>query len=202
MNGSYIPQIDFMYSDKLTPQAKAPLFAKSDVFGRQINLADYKGKKVLLGFFRHAGCPFCNMRVHTLTKVHEELKQKGLEMIFFFESPEKIIQRSTFHQEVSPIPIISDPEKEIYNAYGIEESGWKSAVGHMTGFVQNFINAKRNGLPVHPMAAGESISTIPAEFLLDENLNVKELHYSQKLTDRMSVNKIKAFASQGRMTLA
>ena len=191
-----------MYSDKLTPQAKAPLFAKSDVFGRQINLADYKGKKVLLGFFRHAGCPFCNMRVHTLTKVHEELKQKGLEMIFFFESPEKIIQRSTFHQEVSPIPIISDPEKEIYNAYGIEESGWKSAVGHMTGFVQNFINAKRNGLPVHPMAAGESISTIPAEFLLDENLNVKELHYSQKLTDRMSVNKIKAFASQGRMTLA
>ena len=191
-----------MYSDKLTPQAKAPLFAKSDVFGRQINLADYKGKKVLLGFFRHAGCPFCNMRVHTLTKVHEELKQKGLEMIFFFESPEKIIQRSTFHQEVSPIPIISDPEKEIYNAYGIEESGWKSAVGHMTGFVQSFINAKRNGLPVHPMAAGESISTIPAEFLLDENLNVKELHYSQKLTDRMSVNKIKAFASQGRMTLA
>lgn len=185
-----------MYSDKLTPQAKAPLFAKSDVFGRQINLADYKGKKVLLGFFRHAGCPFCNMRVHTLTKVHEELKQKGLEMIFFFESPEKIIQRSTFHQEVSPIPIISDPEKEIYNAYGIEESGWKSAVGHMTGFVQNFINAKRNGLPVHPMAAGESISTIPAEFLLDENLNVKELHYSQKLTDRMSISKIRDFVEK------
>ncbi len=183
---------------KLSPSVKAPLFIKTDIFNRKIDLSTYAGKKVLIAFFRHAGCPFCNMRVHSLTKVHEEFKAKGLEMIFFFESSEKVIGRSTFHQEVSPIPLISDPNKEVYNQYGIEESGWKSAVGHMTGFVQNFINAKKNGLPVHPMADGESISTIPAEFLLDENLVVRQLHYSQKLTDRMSLDTIRMFINDAK----
>src|SRR5688500_7903218 len=86
----------------------APIFSLKDVYGRVINLDQYRDKKVLIGFFRHAGCPFCNLRVHTLTKVHEEFKSKGLEMVFFFESREQVILRSTFHQGVSPIPIISD----------------------------------------------------------------------------------------------
>ena len=68
--------------------ALAPLFNKKDIFGRQINIEDYEDKKLFIGFFRHAGCPFCNLRVHALTKVHEKLKAKGLEMIFFFESKE------------------------------------------------------------------------------------------------------------------
>ncbi|HKY54443.1 MAG TPA: hypothetical protein VJM08_09065, partial [Anaerolineales bacterium] len=50
------------------------------------------------------------------------------------------------------------------------------------------------GLPVHMMADGESINTIPAEFLLDKGLVIKKLHYSQTLNDRMEISDIKAFA--------
>lgn len=172
----------------------APHFKLKDVFGRLINLDDYKGKKVLIGFFRHAGCPFCNLRVHTLTKAHETLRSKGLEMIFFFESKEQVILRSSFHKGVSPIPIISDPRKEWYNLYGLESSGYKSTISHITSFVQTVIKAKSTGVPVHMMADGESFSTMPAEFLLDKNLVVKKLHYSQRLNDRMDVEEIMAFA--------
>lgn len=172
----------------------APAFQLKDVFGRIIDLASFKDKKILLAFFRHAGCPFCNLRVHALTKVHEQLKAKGLEMIFFFESKEHIILRSSFHQGVSPIPIISDPAKEWYNKYGLENSGYKSAVSHLTSFVQTVIKAKSAGVPVHIMADGESISTMPAEFLIDKGLVIKRLHYSQSLNDRLEIGEIMKFA--------
>lgn len=172
----------------------APHFNVKDVFGRTIDLNDYKDSKVLLGFFRHAGCPFCNLRVHELSKAHQELKGKGLEMIFFFESKEKVILRSSFHTGVSPIPIVSDPEKVWYNAYGLETSAYKSAMSHLTSFVQAVIKAKSIGAPVHMMADGESINTIPAEFLIDRGLVIKKLHYSKRLDDRMELSDIKRFA--------
>lgn len=177
----------------------APVFKEKDVFNRIIDLDTYKNKKILIAFFRHAGCPFCNLRVHTLTKVYEELKVKGLEMIFFFESKESVILRSTFHQEVSPVPIISDPEKVWYNAYGLEESGYKSTVSHITTFVQTAFKAKMKGVPMHMMADGESIKTMPAEFLVDKNLVIKKVHYSQRLNDRLNVAEIKAFAETGKI---
>jgi len=172
----------------------APIFKLKDVYGRIIDLDQYRDKKVLIGFFRHAGCPFCNLRVHALTKIHADLKALGLEMIFFFESKESVILRSSFHRGVSPIPIISDPEKIWYKNYGLEPSTAKSVISHMTSFVQTAIKAKMEGLPVHAMASGESFSTMPAEFLLDKNLVVKRLHYSERLNDRLDLEDIKDFA--------
>ena len=180
---------------KLAPSVKAPLFSLEDVYGRNIDLSTYAGRKVLIAFFRHAGCPFCNLRVHTLSKAHVDLKEKGLEMIFFFESSEKVILRSTFHQGTSPIPIISDPSKKWYNAYGLEESLTRSIASHMSSFVQTVWKAQREKVPVHLMASGESFSTMPAEFLLDESLSVKKLHYSQRLNDRMDLSEIYGFVA-------
>jgi len=183
----------------LKTTALAPLFNKKDIFGRQINLEDYKDKKILIAFFRHAGCPFCNLRVHALTKVHEKLKAKGLEMIFFFESTDKILLRSTFHKEVSPIPLISDPDKGIYAKYGLEESKSISTKSHITTFIQTAIKAKTKGVPIHMMKDKESINTIPAEFLVDKGLRLKKLHYSKSLTDRLDLDLIDKFAEDSRI---
>jgi hypothetical protein len=131
--------------------------------------------------------------------VHEEFKSKGLDMIFFFESKEQVILRSSFHQGVSPIPIISDPEKLWYKAYGLEPSTLKSVTSHFTSFVQTVIKAKNAGVPVHAMASGESFSTMPAEFLLDKDLIVRRLHYSERLNQRMDISDIRAFAETGKV---
>lgn len=182
---------------KIQANVPAPLFKAKDIFGRQINLEDYKNKRVFIGFFRHAGCPFCNIRVHALTKKHAELKAKGLEMIFFFESQEFLLLKSTFHKEVSPIPLISDPKKVWYSAYGIENSGMKSAVSHLTSFVQTAFKARQLGVPIHMMQSGESISTMPAEFLIDKGLLVRKVHYATGLNDRLDMNILEAFAQDG-----
>ncbi len=184
----------------LSKNSVAPLFKLNDVYGRLIDLSNYKNKRILLGFFRHAGCPFCNLRVHTLTRVHEELKAKDLEMIFFFESKGSVILRSTFHQGVSPIPIISDPEKVWYGKYGLENSLLRSTISHVTSFVQTTAKAKSAGLPVHAMASGESFATMPAEFLLESDLIIKKVHYSERLNDRLDVDDIRRFAETGEVS--
>ena len=178
----------------LTIDVAAPDFELEDIYGRNVRLSDYRGKRVFIGFFRHVGCPFCNMRVHTLQKHRVALQELGMEMIFFFESKKRLLTNSTFHREVNPIPIISDPEKVWYSTYGIESSAAKSAKSHLTHFIQTAIAAKRNGLPVHPMKDGESINTIPAEFYLDENGIIRHLHYCNGLTDRTNPQFLYAFA--------
>ncbi|MDN4165133.1 redoxin domain-containing protein [Cytophagales bacterium LB-30] len=186
---------------QLSTDVSAPLFHLKDIYGRMIDLQTYADKRVFIGFFRHAGCPFCNLRVHALTKEHERLKAKGLEMIFFFESKENVLLRSTFHQEVSPIPLISDPEKKMYAAYGLEPSARIATVSHLSSFVQTAFKARKAGVPMHMMADGESINTIPAEFLIDKGLVVKKVHYAKGLNDRLDIDLIHAFANDGRTTL-
>lgn len=182
---------------KLTADLPAPVFAVKDIYGRMIDLNDYRNKKIFIGFFRHAGCPFCNIRVHALMKVFQELKAKGLEMIFFFESKDNVLLRSSFHKEVSPVPLISDPQKKIYGAYGLEPSLYKSTVSHITTFVQTAYKASKAGVPIHLMASGESLNTMPAEFLVGEGLVIKDVLYSDRLNDRMDMQRIRRFAETG-----
>jgi peroxiredoxin len=173
----------------------APAFSLIDIFDRTIDLKNYKGKKVFIGFFRHAGCPFCNLRVHNLMKIREKLVENNMEMIFFFESKKELMMQSIFHKEVSPVPLIADPEKKWYNIYGIENSLLKTSMSHLTSFIQTAIAAKKKNLPIYAMASGESFSTIPAEFLLDENLIIRKIHYAKNLNDRLSIDTILNFAS-------
>jgi peroxiredoxin len=182
-------------SDRATISAfvKAPEIDVLDIFDQKLTLESYKGKKVFLGFYRHAGCPFCNLRIHGLLKSQEEYKSKGLEMVFFFESSKETLLKSQYQEKKLDISIVSDPDKIVYAAYGIEQSSLKSGLSHATSFFQTIIKAKLNKLPVHWMKDGESINTIPAEFLIDENGVVKIIHYSKSLTDQMPQEVIEGF---------
>ena len=185
---------------KLEKNVTPPIFVLEDVFERMVDLNTYQDKRILIAFFRHAGCPFCNLRVHSLMKIHEELKSKGMLMVFFFESKKEIILRSSFHRGVSPVPIISDPNKVWYDKYGLESSGYKSTLSHFSSFVQTAYKAYKSNLPMHLMAGGESINTIPAEFLVDKGLLVKKVHYSQRLNDRILINDVRRFAHDGTVS--
>ncbi len=175
----------------------APAFNLIDIYDRPINLKDYKGKRLFIGFFRHAGCPFCNLRVHSLMNIREKLISKNMEMIFFFESKKELLLSSSFHKGISPVPLIGDPSRTWYSIYGIENSLLKSSFSHLTTFIQTAIKAKTTKLPMYPMAGDESFSTMPAEFLIDENQIIRKIHYSQTLNDRISLDTIVEFADKG-----
>lgn len=177
-------------------RVKAPDIDEKDVFENVVNLTAYKGKKILLGFYRHAGCPFCNVRVHALLKRSEYYKSKGLEMIFFFESTKETLLKSKFHKRINDTSVISDPERKVYSTYGVEQSSLKSRISHFSSFFQTVVKAKLKKLPVHWMKEGESFNTIPAEFLIDESGFVNKIHYFKGLTDQLSDELIDQFLNE------
>jgi thioredoxin-dependent peroxiredoxin len=177
---------------KLNSNQVAPDFLVTDIYNKSIRLSDLKGKKIHLGFFRNVSCPFCNLRVHQLSKLTDRFRQNGMEMIYFFESKPEVIRRSSFHQGVSPVTIVGDPQLKIYNMYGVESSVTKMvSTLFQKNTISNFNAGKSLNLPADKDATQ---SLIPADFLIDENQNIYKAHYGNNLNDHIPIDEITAFA--------
>jgi len=179
---------------KLQENSIAPLFETQDIYGNSFDLAQYKGKKVLLSFFRNVACPFCNLRVHQLKKLAPAFKEEGLEMAFVFETPKKHILISSLHSSLQPVTIISDAEKVFYKLYHIETSMIKF-IGSIfkSGFQAQMKMAKELGLDKFEDEQKTS-SIIPADFLIDEAGFISKVHYGSAINDHLSIDVISKFA--------
>jgi peroxiredoxin Q/BCP len=169
-------------------------FNVKDIYGDTHQLSRYSGRKMLLSFFRNVNCPFCNLRVHELSKMRQELSEAGLVMLFFFESSDKQLKRSVFHQEVSSIPLIGDPEKKIYKKYGVESSALKMMKTLIKG---DTIAAMKKGSKFNvPKEKEKHVDQmlIPADFLINEDLIIEQPHYGSNLRDHIPVEEIRRFA--------
>ncbi len=106
---------------RLTPGTAAPDFHVTTVQGKEVNLSDYRGRRLLLSFYRFATCPFCNLRVHRLLQKRAAYQARNLELLAVFPSREELLLQYVSRQD-ERLPIISDPERRLYQAYGIETS--------------------------------------------------------------------------------
>jgi thioredoxin-dependent peroxiredoxin len=137
-------------------------------------------------------CPFCNLRVHQLSKLSSTFRDQGLEMLYFFESKPEVIRRSSFHQGVSPIPLVGDPDKTIYKMYGVEASVVKMiSTLFKQGTVKDFKTGNALNLPEDKQATQ---SLIPADFLIDKDFTIYKSHYGANLNDHIHIDEITAFA--------
>lgn len=179
---------------KLSAGTKAPDFEVQDINGNSFRLSDYRGQKIVLGFFRNVNCPFCNMRVHELMRMKETLDQQNTQLIVFFESAPKVIARSSFHKQISPIPLIGDPEKKVYRQWGVETSMIKTI---KTMFSAANRKAMKEGgkldLPKEK-DTDASMTLIPADFLIEEEFIIQKAHYGHHLNDHIELQEIKGFA--------
>jgi peroxiredoxin len=179
---------------KLTVNQNAIDFSIRDIYNHPVTLSDFKGNKIHLGFFRNVNCPFCNLRVHQLSKLNATFAQKNLKVIYFFESDPKHLLKSIFHREISPIPLIGDPLKVIYNLYGVESSVLKMM---STFFAKGTIGAMKNGSALNlPKEKDKdaTMSLMPADFLINEEFKIVKAHYGKNINDHIPIEEIKAFA--------
>ena len=72
---------------KLKEGFNAQDFTVKDMYGKEVKLSGYKGKKIILSFYRNVSCPFCNRRIHQIMGNNVRLKETGTELIFMFEQP-------------------------------------------------------------------------------------------------------------------
>lgn len=175
---------------RLRPGMAVPSFAVKDAFGQPVRLEDYRGTHLLLSFYRYASCPLCNLRVHELLKRYPEWHALGLRMVAVFESPTEPIHRYLDRHD-APFPIIPDPERALYKAYGVGPS-WAAFFRAWTRHLPMVFEAVvRKGFL--PGRMDGDWAMVPADFLIGPNLKVADVFYGRHIGDHMPVEQIERF---------
>lgn len=95
----------------------APLFTATDQTGQEINLSQYKGRKVVLYFYPKDNTPGCTAEACSLRDGKKELEGMGFEIIGVSPDSKKSHQNFAQKHQLN-FTLISDPDKTIAQTYG------------------------------------------------------------------------------------
>lgn len=175
---------------KLKKGEKIRHFDREDITGKLISLEKYKGKKVMLSFYRYSSCPLCNLRIHQLIQEEEYFSNKNLNLIAIFQSPKENIIQYVGKQGAS-FPIIADPKMELYNLYDVNSSFFKTLVGLFQ--FNKFRLARKNGFRVGVMDG--DLKRVPADFIINEDGFIDIAYYGKDISDHLPIKSIKEYLS-------
>ena len=136
-----------------------------------------------LQFRRFAGCPICKLHLRSFAQRHNELLEAGIrEMAVFHSSAESILR----HDGHLPFPVIADPDKHLYNEFGLEKS-IRSILDPRTWSVIV------RGLAIFgpgPPEKGESGLGLPGDFLISPDMRIVACKYGVHADDHWSVDEV------------
>ncbi len=163
-----------------------------DIHDKPVRIPDPE-QLVHLQFRRFAGCPICNLHMRSISQRHDEIAAAGVrEVVVFHSSADALLE----FQADLPFATIADPDKELYQEFGVESSpkallsprAWSAATRGMKG--QSLRGAA--GL-------GEKHLGLPADFLIGSDGRVLAAKYGGHADDQWSVDELldEAGASSG-----
>lgn len=159
------------------------------VDGTDFGLDRIEGKRFMLSFFRFAACPFCNRRVHELVSRFHEFGDNFTIVALFDSSLENLLRHARRHH--SPFPILADEQNIYYREYGIK----RSLTGTLKG-VAIHMPSVLHALFVKgywPTSIGGKLTTMPADFLVDEAREIQVAHYGKDEGDHLPLAQVEAF---------
>jgi peroxiredoxin Q/BCP len=105
-------------STRLQPGDTAPAFTLLDADEREVSLADYRGRRVVVYFYPAASTPGCTKQACDFRDNLAELNDAGLDVLGI--SPDKPAKLAKFRdKEGLTFPLLSDPDRATLEAYGV-----------------------------------------------------------------------------------
>jgi len=178
---------------KITRKDVATPILLPAIDGTVFELEQMQGRRYMLSFFRFASCPFCNLRVHELVKRYSEFGN-DFGIVAIFDSPLENLKKHVDGHH-APFPVLADESNTYYREYAIEHS----LFGVLKGMLLRMPTLIRGMLQGYvPTTIQGSITTMPADFLIDEEGVIQHAHYGRDEGDHLSFDTVKAFALQKR----
>jgi peroxiredoxin Q/BCP len=104
-------------SARLSPGDPAPDFTLPDADGKQVSLADYRGRRVIVYFYPAAMTPGCTKEACDFRDNLASLDGAGIDVVGISpDRPEKLAKFREAQQLT--FPLLSDPSRSVLEAYG------------------------------------------------------------------------------------
>lgn len=179
----------------------APDFELVDHEGSKHRLSSYRGRRVLLSFYRFAACPVCLYSVERLRQQAEMLRNANVVVLCVFKSTPGNICRSLASSSGSgdgSIACLSDARGETFRSFTIG----KSTRAMMHGVVSMMRNLGKYGPELHAsnmmrdtrgMTNMGQLRQLPADFMIDEDGVIVDLFRAERMSDHMPFERVEAF---------
>ncbi len=162
-----------------------------DQKGNAFNLSQTLGKKVLLTFYRIAGCSFCNLRLNEISKKFGELGN-NFTHIGIFHSPVNNLKLYMDKHKNLPFTVLADENFEYFQKYEIERSVSKT-LNAILFKAHKIIPAMMKGYI--PSRIKGHLDIAVTDVLINEDVVVQDVYYAKKdIADHFEFEKIKQFA--------
>ena len=119
---------------------KAPETLGIDAEGNELQLSDYKGRKLVLYFYPKDSTPGCTSEACSLRDNYSELRKAGYEVVGVSADSQASHQRFAAKNEL-PFPLISDSSHTLMDTFGVwgeKKMAGRTYMGiHRTTFIIN-----------------------------------------------------------------
>jgi hypothetical protein len=165
-------------------------------FSEIVDLAD--GRSLThLQFRRFAGCPVCSLHLRSFVRHQEELSAALREVIVFHSSADALAR----HAGDLPFPLVPDPEKALYRAFGVEAgararlapAAWPGILASIAVALPDVILGRQPMPPLFPKGGRYGL---PADFLVSPDGIMLAAHYGEHADDQWPVDAVLRLAAR------
>lgn len=147
---------------------------------------------VHLQFRRFAGCPVCNLHLHSFRQRKDEIAAAFIQEVIVFHSTKELLLPHVRHL---PFAVVADPHKQLYIEFGVESSiralinprVWLPILRGISRSMQEILR-KKYPLPTLRPQGGRF--GLPADFLIGKDGRILACKYGAHAYDQWSVDEL------------
>lgn len=155
---------------------------------------------VHLQFRRFAGCPVCDMHLHSFAQRQNDITAASIrEVVVFHSSAQELLA----HAGDLPFDIIADPDKRLYAEFGVEYAPRalldpRAWIPVLRAIARSLLGILRKRRPIPAVNPHGGRFGLPADFLIASDGRVLDCKYGAHAYDQWSVKEILTRSDLGR----
>jgi peroxiredoxin len=184
-------------SPKIRPGEMIAPLQHVTIHGKTVSVPDHQ-QLIHLQFRRFAGCPVCNLHLHSVIQRHADIQTAGIrEVVFFHSNTDELLG----HAAELPFAVIADPDKRVYAEFGVESSprallDWQVWLPIIRGVARSLVGVIRKQAPIPDANPYGGRLGLPADFLITNEGRVLACKYGDHAFDQWSVDELLSLAGQ------